>query len=403
MTGPLQGLNVLDFTHGVAGPYATMILGDLGCEVIKVEKPGRGEASRFMNVAENYATEIPHVGGDYYLAINRNKRAITIDLKAPEGRRICLELARWADVAVQSFRPGLMEKLGLGYEDLRAVNPRIIYANLTGYGRTGPLADRPGMDVAVQARAGIMSITGPVGSTEAVRPGVSLSDFGGGAFLAMGIMGALLHRERTGEGQEVDVSLLGATTSMLSNYSVAVLDGGVELGPMGSGHPQIVPYQAFPTSDGAIVIATGTNKSYRQLCAALGREDLGEDPRFATNPERVRHREILVPLIAEVTRTKPTGDWERILTEAQLPCAPVNTIKQAFSEPQLVEIGMLREMEHPRVGTIHVTGIPFSYSRSPGDLRRYPPMLGEHTAEVLKEIVGMDPAEIGALQEARIV
>lgn len=403
MTGPLGGVRVLDLTHGVAGPYATMLLGDLGADVVKIEKPGRGEATRYMNISKRFSEALPTVGGDYYLGINKNKRAVSIDLKHPRGRDLCLELAKWADVAVQNFRPGVMERLGLGYDTMVAVNPRLIYANLTGYGRSGDLADRPAMDVAVQARSGVMAITGPIGAEEPVKPGVSLSDFGGGAFLTMAILAALVERTRSGEGQQIDVSLYGATISMLSNYAVSVVDGAAEIAPMGSGHPQIVPYQAFPTMDGSIVIATGTNKSYRQLCAALDRPDLASDLRFDSNEKRVVHRDVLVEAITSITRTRTTAEWEKILTDAALPCAPVRTIAEAFAEPHLQEIGMLPTVRHPKLGPIHVTGIPFGFDRTPTDIRRHPPMLGEHTEEVLGTIGGCDEDDLAELRKEGVI
>lgn len=400
MKRPLEGIKVLDFSHGVAGPYATMLLGDLGCDVIKVERPGRGDSTRFMNVSRKFEADIPRVGGDYFLAVNRNKRDITIELKQQQGRELCMELGRWADIVVQSFRPGLMASLQLGYEDFRKVNPEIIYANLTAYGKEGPLADRAGMDVAVQARAGIMSITGAMGSNEPIRPGVSIADFGGGIFLTTAIITALYHRERTGEGQEVDASLMDATISMLSNYSVAVLDGGADLKPMGSGHPQIAPYQAFQTADGAIVVGAGTNRAYVNLCKALGADQLSGDERFATNNSRVEHREALMPQLAPYFAQRTTSEWESILTLAGVPCAPVNTLRQAFSHEHMAASGMIQAMKHPELGEIHVTGVPFHFSRSGGDLRRLPPQLGEHTAEILRDVLHMDQTRIDALTAA---
>jgi len=231
---PLAGLKVLDLTHFVAGPYCTMLLGDLGCDVIKVEKPDRGDTTRHMNMSKRFVAGIPKVGGDYFLAINRNKRSIGLELKTAEGLKICRELCAWADIVVQNFRPGVTKRLGLDYESLKAMNPRLIYASISAYGDTGPLADKPGMDVAVQARSGVMSITGGEGGTEPLRPGASLADFSGGIYLTTAVMTALYHRERTGEGQEVSVSLIDATMSQLINYSVAVLDGGSTIKPVGS-------------------------------------------------------------------------------------------------------------------------------------------------------------------------
>ncbi len=395
---PLEGIKILDFTHGVAGPYCTMVLGDLGADVIKIEKPKRGDATRYMNVSDKFATDIPRVGGDYFLAVNRNKRSVTVDMKEPAGRELCLELAKSTDVAVQNFRPGVMKRLGLDYSDLYDVNPKLIYANLSAWGQVGPLAQHPGMDVAVQARSGLMSITGLPGSDEPVRPGASIADFGGGIYLATAVLTALFHRERTGSGQEVSVSLFDATMSLLSNYAVAVLDGHAELGRMGSGHPQLVPYQAFPTEDMAIVVSAGTNKIYREMCTVMGCPELADDPRFETNPDRVKHRDVLVPLLSEITRRKTTAEWTTIFEAGGIPCAPVNDMKAAYEDLARTADEMVCEIEHPVAGPIHVTGVPFKFSETRGDVYRHPPMLGEHTAEVLNDWLGL---EAGALDDLR--
>ncbi len=397
MARPLEGIKVLDFTHGVAGPYCTMVLADLGCEVIKIEKPGRGDPTRYMNVAERFSSEIPRVGGDYFLAINRNKRSVGVDMKTDDGRKVCRELAAWADIAVQNFRPGVMARLGLDYAALSAINPTLIYANISAYG-DGRLKDKPGMDIAVQARSGVMRLTGALGSDEPIRPGVSLADFGGGIYLSTAILAALFERERSGKGQELSVSLLDATMSMLINYSVAVGVGGEKLSPLGSGHPQLVPYQAFPTSDGHVVIATGTNKLYRELCAVLERPDLGTDERFVTNQHRVRNRLVLVPLLSEITVTRSTADWIARLEAADVPCAPVNDMGQAYKEIAAEAPHMTIDTKHPVLGDLPLLGSPFVFKRSDGPDHRPPPLLAEHTAEVLSDVLGWDAANIAALQ-----
>lgn len=403
MRRPLEGLKILDLTHGVAGPYCTMVLGDLGCEIIKIEKPERGDATRYMNVSERFKTRIPEVGGDYFLAINRNKRSVCVELKSPEGRAICEDLARWADMVVQNFRPGVTARLGIDYESLRKVNPRLIYANISAYGTDGALADKSGMDVAVQARSGVMRITGSLDSDEPVRPGASLADFGGGIYLATAILAALYDRERTGHGQEVSVSLLDATMSMLINYSVAVMDGGAQLGPLGSGHPQLVPYQAFPTADGHVVVATGTNKTYREFCNAIGRPDLIDDERFASNPSRVKHRHEIVRELSAVFVARTTEQWIALLEAADIPCAPVNTLATAYEELRTTSPGMVEAVEHPGLGRLSQLGVPFRFSASEGDIRRPPPMLGEHTDEVLTQLLGRSADEVASLRERKIV
>jgi crotonobetainyl-CoA:carnitine CoA-transferase CaiB-like acyl-CoA transferase len=398
----LDGVTVCDFTHGVAGPYTTMLLADLGADVWKLEKPGRGDATRYMNVSRRYRGDIPHSGGDYFLAINRNKRSVAIDFKRPEGLELALGLAARADVVVSNFRPGVMASLGLAYDDVRAINPRTIYASLSAYGERGPLALHPGMDVAIQARSGVMSITG-YGGMEPVKPGVSLADFSGGSHLTTAILAALFQRERTGQGQQVTLSLLEATMSMLINYSAAVVDGGAVIEPMGSGHPQLVPFQAFGTTDGHVVIATGTNRLFVDLCAVLGVPELAGDERFVSNSDRVANRVELIPLLERVTATRSTAEWLELFEANGIPCAPVNTMAQAFSDPQLLANDMLVEVEHPSVGTLHLLASPFHLSAADTGIRRPPPRLAEHTDEVLDSVLGLADTRIAALREQGVI
>ncbi len=391
MRKPLDGLKVLDLTHTVAGPYCTMVLGDLGCDVIKVEKPGRGDSTRFMNVSEKFHGDIPRVGGDYFLAINRNKRSVCIELKSPEGRAAMEKLAAWADIVVQNFRPGVTKRLGLDYESLRKFNPRLIYANISAYGTEGSMATKPGMDVAVQARSGVMRITGMEGSSDPLRQGVSISDFGGGIYMVTAILTALYDRERTGQGQEVDISMLEATMSLLINYSVAVLDGKAKVKPIGSGHPQLVPYQAFTTADGYVVVGAGTNKTYREFCTAISQPQLAVDPRFATNQLRVKNRGELIPEINRLMSVRSTREWLDILDAADVPSAPVNDLPTAFAELEQISPGMVQSMPYEG-GELHQLGVPFHFSNCGGDLRRPPPLLGEHTDEVLRGLLQLDEA-----------
>jgi crotonobetainyl-CoA:carnitine CoA-transferase CaiB-like acyl-CoA transferase len=403
MRRPLDGIKVLDLTHGVAGPYCTMVLGDLGAEIIKIEKPERGDATRYMNVSEKFHTDIPRVGGDYFLAVNRNKRSVAIEMKSPEGRKLCEELAAWADVVVQNFRPGVTRRLGLDYASLKRINPKLVYANISAYGMEGVLADKAGMDIAVQARSGVMRITGAVDSDEPLRPGASIADFGGGIYLVAGLLAALFDRERTGEGQEVSVSLLDATMSLLINYSVAVMDGGAEVRPLGSGHPQLVPYQAFPTHDGFVVVATGTNKTYRTLCEALGRAELASDARFASNQSRVVNRKAIVAEFSAVFRTRTTAHWIELLEAADVPCAPVNELAQAYAELATTAPDMVQHIAHPVLGSLSQLGVPFKFSACGGDIRRPPPMLAEHTDEVLTQILGRSAEQLAVLREAKVI
>lgn len=395
-TQPLAGLRILDFTHGVAGPYAVMLLADLGAEVWKIERPKRGDATRYMNVSRRFRSDIPNSGGDYFLAINRNKKSVAIDLTTERGHQLALDLAARADIVVSNFTPGVMAKLGLAYDDIRAVNERVIYAYLTAYGLEGPLAGQPGMDVAVQARSGVMAITGN-GQGEPVKPGASLADFGGGVHLTTAVLAALYQRQLTGAGQEVSVSLLDATMSMLINYSVAVRDGDADVRPMGSGHPQLVPFQAFPTADGHVVLATGTNRLFGELCRVLDLPDLAADEKYRTNADRVANRDDLVPLLAEVTRLRTTAEWVALLESERIPCAPVHTMRQALTDPQLVANGMVAEVDHPEYGTLHLLASPYRFSAAEATVRSRPPRLGEHSDEVLSAVLGLSEADLTTL------
>jgi crotonobetainyl-CoA:carnitine CoA-transferase CaiB-like acyl-CoA transferase len=396
-------IRVLDLTHGVAGPFCTMLLGDLGCDVLKVERPGRGDASRYMNVSPKFVTDIPDVGGDYFMAINRNKRSVTIDFKNPRGIELVRRLATNVDIVVQNFRPGVVERLGIGPKDLRADNPRLIYASLNAYGDHGPLASHPGMDVAVQARSGVMSITGHGGPEGPVKPGVSLADFSGGVHLVVALLASLLKRVETGAGEEVTVSLLDATMSMLINYSVAVTDGEAEIAPMGSGHPQLAPFEAVTTSDGYVVIAPGTNRLFADLCRLIEREDLLTDARFESNPSRVANRPALMAELAPVFARKSTKQWLVDLEVAGIPCAPVNTLAEAFSDEQLVANGMVGAVTHPTLGQVTQLTAPYVMGGERLPLRMPPPRLGEHTEEVLASVLGLTPDELAVLSTDHVI
>jgi crotonobetainyl-CoA:carnitine CoA-transferase CaiB-like acyl-CoA transferase len=346
-----------------------------------------------MNASPRFGGAIPVAGGDYFLAINRNKRSLAIDLKTESGRNLAFRLITRADVVVQNFRPGVVERLGLAYTDAAAANPGLVYGSLSAYGAEGPLAQDAGMDITVQARSGVMSITG-LKNSEPIKPGASLADFSGGVHLVVGILAALRLREVTGRGQHVSVSLLDATMSMLSNYSVAVLDGGAKIEPMGSGHPQIVPFQAFPTSDSYIVIGAGTNRLARELFLVIGLGDLVGDPRFETNDQRVAHRQEVVQRIATQTRQRTTKEWMEVLQKAGIPCAPVNDMAAALHEEQLMQNEMVVELNHPTYGRIHVLGVPYKFSESKCAVEEPPPLLGEDTREGLSALLGLSPSEL---------
>jgi crotonobetainyl-CoA:carnitine CoA-transferase CaiB-like acyl-CoA transferase len=370
MEAALSDVVVIDLSRVLAGPYCTMILGDLGATVIKVEQPGKGDDTRHFGP--------PYIAGEsaYYLGLNRNKRSITLDFSMPEGKQRLLDLLRTATVLVENFRPGTLEKQGLGYEVLKALNPGLIYCSISGYGQTGPYASRPGYDFVAQAESGIMSVTGAIDG-EPMRVGVPVGDISGGMFACMSILAALRVRDHTGKGQYIDISLLETTASLLSNVSSNHLISGEEAQRYGNGHPNIVPYQAFRTRDGYVVVACGNDRLYQGLCRLLGRDDLAADPRFATNPQRVRNRQELVPALQEEFLQCDTGDWLPELRAAGIPCGPINSVSQVFSDPQIQARGFVWECEHPTAGTIRLSGSPIHLSETPTRLYKAPPLLGE--------------------------
>lgn len=370
MEAALSDVVVIDLSRVLAGPYCTMILGDLGATVIKVEQPGKGDDTRHFGP--------PYIAGEsaYYLGLNRNKRSITLDFSTPGGKQRLLDLIGTATVLVENFRPGTLEKQGLGYEALKALNPGLIYCSISGYGQTGPYASRPGYDFVAQAESGIMSVTGEIDG-EPMRVGVPVGDLSGGMFACMSILAALRVRDHTGKGQYIDISLLETTTSLLSNVSSNHLISGEEAQRYGNGHPNIVPYQAFRTRDGYVVVACGNDRLYQGLCRLLGRADLAADARFATNPQRVRNRQELIPALQEEFLQRDTGDWLPELRAAGIPCGPINSVGQVFNDPQIQARGFVWKCEHPTAGTIGLSGSPIHLSETPTRLYKAPPLLGE--------------------------
>ena len=376
MEAALSDVVVIDLSRVLAGPYCTMMLGDMGATVIKIEQPGKGDDTRHFGP--------PYVAGEsaYYLGLNRNKRSITLDFNNPEHKKRLFELVSTATVLVENFRPGMLERQGLGYETLRAMNPGLIYCSISGYGHDGPYAMRPGYDFVAQAESGIMSVTGEV-EGEPQRVGSPVADVSAGLYACMSILAALHVREKTGKGQHIDISLLEAAVSLLSNVSSNYLISGEEAERYGNGHPNIVPYQAFHTQDGYIVVSCGNDRLYQTFCRLLGREDLATDLRFATNPQRVRNREELVPILQEQFLQRETGDWLTALRAAGIPCGPINTVSQVFSDPHLQARGFIWECEHPTAGTIKLSGSPIRLSETPTRLYKAPPLLGEDNDALL--------------------
>jgi crotonobetainyl-CoA:carnitine CoA-transferase CaiB-like acyl-CoA transferase len=376
MEAALSDVVVIDLSRVLAGPYCTMMLGDMGATVIKVEQPGKGDDTRHFGP--------PYVAGEsaYYLGLNRNKRSITMDFNDPQHKKRLLELVNTATVLVENFRPGTLERQGLGYETLRAMNPGLIYCSISGYGHDGPYAMRPGYDFVAQAESGIMSVTGDI-EGEPQRVGSPVADISAGMFACMSILAALHVREKTGKGQRIDISLLEAAVSLLGNVSSNYLISGEEAVRYGNGHPNIVPYQAFRTQDGYIVVSCGNDRIYQTFCHLLEREDLATDPRFATNPQRVRNRKELVPILQEVFLQRKTDDWLTELRAVGIPCGPINTVSQVFSDPQLQARGFVWECEHPTAGTIKLSGSPIRLSETPARLYKAPPLLGEDNDTLL--------------------
>jgi formyl-CoA transferase len=371
----LSDVVVIDLSRVLAGPYCTQILGDLGATVIKVEQPGKGDDTRQFGP--------PYIAGEsaYYLGLNRNKHSITLDFNAPEDKQRLLDLISTATVLVENFRPGTLERQGLGYETLRTLNPSLIYCSISGYGQTGPYVSRPGYDFVAQAESGIMAVTGEIDG-EPQRVGVPIADISAGMFACMAILAALHVRDRSGRGQHIDISLLESAVSLLSNVSSNHLISGEEAERYGNAHPNIVPYQAFRTHDGYIVVACGNDRLYRALCHILKRDDLVTDPRFATNPQRVRNRKELIPILNKLFLDRNTDTWLDELRIAGIPCGPINLVSQVFRDPQILSRGLVWECEHPTAGKIQLSGSPMRLSETHPRLYKAPPLLGEDNGMV---------------------
>lgn len=381
---PLTGLRVLDFSHALAGPYCTMLLAQFGAEVLKIEDPSTGDVGRSWGP--------PFIGDQaaYFLGLNAGKRSLAIDVKKPEGLKLVLDLAANADVLIENMRPGTMTRLGLGYEAVRARNPRLIYCAISGYGQTGPSRDDPAMDLIVQASSGLISTTGVEGG-EKVRSGHSVADITAGMFAIIGIQLALEARHQTGEGQFVDVSMMDSMISaMASNYAY-YFGSGVVPEPMGTRFSTIVPYRGFPTQDREIVIAVASQKLWRTFCGAIGRPDLAEHPDYATNPLRVANRTVLEPLIAEIFRTRTCAEWCQLLAQHGIPCSPVRNLEEVVNDPQSAARGMFPNQ---------ITGPPVKLSATPGAAKQAAPKLGADTRAALGELLNLDAAALDALSKS---
>lgn len=386
MSQALDGLRVLDLSRVLAGPYTTMVLADLGADVVKIELPGTGDDARAFP---------PHVDGEsvYFMSLNRNKRSMALDLKNPSGHELFLELVQQADVLVENFRPGAMARLGLAYDDLAPVNPRLIYAALSGFGQTGPYSSRPAYDSVLQAMGGIMSITGPEGGPP-TRVGTSIADITAGLFGTIGILAALAKRHETGVGQMVDVAMLDCQVAILENAIARYAATGVAPGPIGNRHPSVFPFEPFDTADGQIMVAAGNDALWARLCAVIDCQDLADDPRFATNPLRHENYDAMRAALAEAFPKRTTAEWQRLLDEAGIPNGPINSVADVVNDPQVQSREMIQTVDHPTAGETLLPGIPIKLGTTPGAIRRPAPMLGEHTAEIVAEWLGCSPERL---------
>jgi formyl-CoA transferase/CoA:oxalate CoA-transferase len=391
----LEGIKVLDLSRALAGPYCTMMLGDMGAAVIKLEMPGTGDDSRSWGP--------PFVEGEsaYFMSVNRNKKSITLNMKSTKSSEIITRMIKQSDVLVENFRPGAMDRLGFGYEQVKEMNPRLIYASISGFGQDGPYRLLPGFDQVLQGMGGLMSITGEAGGPP-IKVGVAIADISGGMFAAFGVLTALYNREKTGKGQMIDVSLLDSQVAWLTYRAGAYFASGEVPQPVGSGHPVIVPYQAFQAKDVYVNIAVGNDQLWVKFCKAVGLEKVMDNPKFATNAKRVENREAIVKIIGDLIVTKNGEEWLKILNDAGVPCGPIYTVDKIFEDPQVLHRGMMKELEHPKAGTIRVTGIPVKLSDTPGEITLPPPFLGQHTREILTEL-GYSAQDQEKLREENVV
>ncbi|CAM2178048.1 formyl-CoA transferase [Burkholderia orbicola] len=405
--GALSHIRVLDLTRVLAGPWCAQTLADFGADVIKVERPGAGDDTRhwgppYLKDADGADT----AEAAYYLAANRNKRSVTIDIATPEGQQIVRELAAQSDVVLENYKVGQLKKYGLDYEALRAVKPDLVYCSVTGFGQTGPYAHRAGYDFIVQGIGGFMSITGerdgePGGGPQ--KAGVAIADLATGLYSTIAVLAALAHRDRTGEGQYIDMALLDVQVALLANMNTNFLASGKPPVRWGNAHPNIVPYQTFQTRDGWIIVAVGNDGQFRKFVEAGGRPELADDERFATNPSRVRHRDTLVPILAEMVKARGKADWIGALEAAGVPCGPINDLDEVFDNEQVVARGMQVSLPHPCGADVKLVRNPIRMSATPPDARTAPPLLGAQTEDVLRDMLGYDDVRIAALKAKQAI
>ena len=407
MAGALSGIRVLDLSRILAGPWASQMLGDLGAEVIKVERPGTGDDTRgwgppFMKDAQGRDT----VTASYYLGANRNKKSITVDMAQPEGSDLLRQLATRVDVVIENFKAGGLKQYGLDYESLRQLNPALVYCSITGFGQTGPYADRAGYDFLIQGLGGLMSVTGLPDEEEGGGPmkvGVALTDILTGLYASNAILAALQYRQRTGEGQYIDLALLDVQVACLANQALNYLTTGVAPRRLGNAHPNIVPYEAFPTADGYMILAVGNDGQFTRFCQEAGHAELATDARFVTNAARVEHRRELIPLLRRMTVERTTQAWIDALTKLSVPCGPINDLAGVFADPQVKARGMQTSIRHISQGDVPLVANPIRLSVTPVRYEQAPPMLGEHTETVLHDLLGLKHEDITGLHQRGVL
>ncbi len=403
----LGHIRVLDLTRVLAGPWCAQNLADLGADVIKIERPGNGDDTRawgppYLRDADGADTS----EAAYYLAANRGKRSVTLDIASDAGQKIVRELVRHCDVVLENYKVGQLKRYGLDYEALRREKPDLVYCSITGFGQDGPYAARAGYDFIVQGIGGFMSITGerdglPGGGPQ--KAGIAVSDLMTGMYATIAVMAALTHRDRTGIGQYIDMALLDVQVAMLANMGTNYLASGVAPTRWGNAHPNIVPYQTFAAADGHLIVAVGNDGQFRKFAAVLGAPELAGDQRFATNPARVRHREVLVPLLAEILRGRTRQAWIAALEAAGVPCGPINNLQEVFDDPQVRARGLQVALPHPAAGQVQLVASPMRLSATPPQYDRPPPLLGQHTDQVLRELLGYDAEHIAALRGEQVL
>ncbi|THC45027.1 CaiB/BaiF CoA-transferase family protein [Massilia sp. Mn16-1_5] len=403
----LGHIRVLDLSRVLAGPWCAQNLADLGADVIKIERPGCGDDTRAWGPPYARDADGNNTGeAAYYLSANRGKRSVTVDIASPEGQALIRDLARHADVVLENYKVGQLKRYGLDYESLKALKPDLVYCSITGFGQDGPYAHRAGYDFLIQGMGGLMSVTGerdelPGGGPQ--KAGVALTDLMTGMYATIAVLAALTHRDRTGEGQYIDMALLDTQVAMLANVGSNYLNSGKAPKRWGNAHANIVPYQTFACSDGHIIVAAGNDGQYQKFVEAGGRPELALDPRFATNPSRVQHRDVLVPLLAEMVATRTRDEWIAALEAVGVPCGPINDVGEVFANEQVQARGMAVELPHPSAGQVTLVRSPMKMSATPATSDKAPPLLGQHTEEVLRDVLGRSGDEIAALRARGVV